>query len=211
MVLAPDDRMAYLRLAATAAPCVETALGEGVVANRASEWSVEPPNLTLRPWRVERRAFGNALRRLARAHPTLVFADVADCFGSIGPQLVRASLDAVGAHGACEVERFLSGLGGAGIRGLPVGPEPSALFANAVLRYVDSALESEGIAHLRWVDDMVLGVAGPAEAERGLALIRGALERIGLRANERKTRVVVDPRLLLEGLSGLGGRAVRVG
>ena len=43
------------------------------------------------------------------------------------------------------------------------------------------------------MDDVVAVAAGPVEAERVLAIVRAALESLGLELNERKTRVVVDP------------------
>jgi hypothetical protein len=211
VVLAAADRLTYVRLAAAAAPAVEVALSDRVVANRVARWSIEPPTFALRPWRVERRSFATALRELARANRALVFADVAECYGSIRPRAVRAAFETIGAPGGRAVEAFLTRLGQAGVAGLPVGPEPSAMLANAVLDHVDRALEARGIAHLRWVDDLVLGLGGPDEADRGLAVIRGALRELGLRTNERKTRVVADPGRLVAGPSALRGRAVRVG
>ena len=77
--------------------------------------------------------------------------------------------------------------------GLPVGPEPSAVVANAVLTPVDRALSDAGIRHLRWVDDLVLAAEDPGAA---LEVLRGSLATVGLRLNERKTRVVLDPRAI---------------
>jgi hypothetical protein len=94
------------------------------------------------------------------------------------------------------VVSFLRRLEAIGIVGLPVGPEPSPVLANAVLAAVDRSLAAFGITHLRWVDDVVAVAAGPVEAERVLAIVRTALEPVGLELNERKTRVVVDPSTL---------------
>lgn len=211
VILAPEDRRTYSALAASAAPGVEAALSERVVANRVAVSSEDPPAFALRPWRVERRAFARALRELAEAHRALVFADVARCYPSIQPVLVRDALRGIGCPGGEDVERFLARLQREGILGLPVGPEPSALFANAVLHVVDAAVETAGIAHLRWVDDLVLGVNEPPDAERALDTVRGALARLGLRTNERKTRIVVDPGALVAEPSGHHGGPVRVG
>ena len=59
VVLAPDDRLAYLRLAATAAPGVEAALTERVVANRVASFSADPPTFVapFLPVRQPRREF----------------------------------------------------------------------------------------------------------------------------------------------------------
>jgi hypothetical protein len=199
-VLDPVDRSRYTRIAALAAPVVERALSDRVVANRVARATVDPPALALRPWRGERRLFALRLRRLAHEHRTLLFADVAACYPSISAAVARRALEELGAPGGAELEAFLRDL--RGIRGLPVGPTPSALFANAVLSSVDRALEGSAIAHLRWVDDLVLGLASPADAEPARRLLRRALEPLGLRPNEAKTRVVVDPTVLSLAPSG---------
>ena len=61
------------------------------------------------------------------------------------------------------------------------------------------------------MDDLVLGVRDPKEATEGLGVIRSALREVGLRPNERKTRVVVDPGALVATPSGLPGRGIRLG
>ena len=211
-VLAPPARLAYVRLAAVVAPAVEQALGGRVMANRVSGSSVEPPVLALRPWRFERRLFARALGELASTHRTVAIADVRACYASIGPTLARAALERIGAPEGPAVEAFLTSLACEGVRGLPVGPDPSALLANAVLAHVDRALEAEEIAHLRWVDDFVLGGRDPRAAAHGLDVVRDALRQLGLRANGSKTRVVADPSTLAEvAPSRLRGRALRVG
>jgi hypothetical protein len=67
------------------------------------------------------------------------------------------------------------------------------VLANAVLGHVDRALEAAGIPHLRWVDDLVLGLEGTADGAGAFDLIRGALDDLGLRLNEAKTRLVSQP------------------
>jgi hypothetical protein len=181
-----------------------------VVANRVASVTVEPPSIALRPWRVERRRFSGALRRLAARHRVLVFADVAACYPSIGPPVVGDVLRDLGCSCAMDVERFLRRTQDAGIAGLPVGPAPSALFANAVLGHLDRAIASAELEHLRWVDDLVIGVARPGGAGSVLRVVRAELGRIGLRLNEAKTRVVVDPGALIAAPSRLRGAGVRL-
>ena len=95
-----------------------------------------------------------------------------------------------------DIEDLLTSLEGVGVRGLPVGPDASAVLANAVLAPVDRALREAGIDHLRWVDDVVL--SGP-DPEAAVSTLREALGRIDLRLNERKTRIVLDPASLRTG------------
>jgi len=192
-ILAPGIATEYRRLVAVAAPRIEAALGDRVLANRVARTSVRPPELHLRPWRLERWLFADRLARLASASATIAFTDVRDCYACIGPALVRSELEAIGAPGAEALEGFLAALAGEGIRGLPVGPDPSAVLANAVLSHVDRALRREGIDHLRWVDDVVLAASDPGRARQGLELVRRALGELGLRVNADKARVVAHP------------------
>lgn len=189
-----ETRERFVGLVAASAGAVETSLSEAVVANRLRSWRVEPPELRLRPWRAERRIFAARLVALARRGEAVAFVDVRRCFDSISAERVGETLRGLGVAAAGEVERLLLALRPEGVRGLPVGPDPSAVLANAVLTPVDRALERAGIPHLRWVDDVVMAAADP---EAALDVARSALGRIGLRLNERKTRVVADPTAVL--------------
>lgn len=193
--LDPDVRARYTSLVAAVAPAVEAALSAAVSANRVVASRVRPPLLRLAPWRAERSRFTRRLSALAAAAPCLLLADVRDCYGSIGPGIVERTLRSMGcgAAEAAAVGAFLGELGERGVRGLPVGPDPSAVLANAVLSGMDDAVEASGARHLRWVDDVVIAVREPADASGHLAALRGALEPLGLHLNEAKTRVVLDP------------------
>jgi hypothetical protein len=189
-ILDPASRDRFVRLVAGSAGDVEARLSDAVVANRVRSWRVEPPELRLRPWRVERRIFSARLSALARAAGAIAFADVRRCYASISAATVGETLRRDGVTTADDLERFLRELQDAGVTGLPVGPEPSAVLANAVLARADRALERAGIRHLRWVDDVVLAGADPAAA---LEVLRDALAIVGLRLNEGKTRIVDPP------------------
>jgi hypothetical protein len=81
-----------------------------------------------------------------------------------------------------------------------VGPGASAVLANAVLARLDGALADAHVPHLRWVDDVVAVPPDLDAAAAVLAIVRETLAAAGLELNERKTRVVPDPR----SLSGTG-------
>jgi hypothetical protein len=151
---------------------------------------------------------------MAATHPCLVFADVLDCYGSIRPTVVRDALASLGADPlSCDrVRSFLDELADRGVRGLPIGPAPSAVLANAVLAAADRALERWEVPYLRWVDDVVAGTSDREAAERVVGGLAAALAPMGLALNASKTRVVVDPRA--EGLAlraSMGGRPAGVG
>src|SRR5437588_805115 len=76
----------------------------------------------------------------------LARADVRDCCGSIGPDLVEWSVRRLDtrASDVAPIVRLLRRFEDDGLRGLPVGPEPSAVLANAVLAGIDRSLAGEG-------------------------------------------------------------------
>jgi hypothetical protein len=188
-LLGPAARQEYLALVAPVAPAIESALSDRVVAHRVARCEADPPQLRLRPWQIERRAFALRLRDLTAGAPTIGIADVRRCYASISPWTVEWVLGDLGVCSAHEVGAFLARLERAGGRGLPVGPEASAVLANAVLARADEALRSAGVEHLRWVDDVVIAATGPTEASRGIAVLADAVGALGLRLNEGKTRI----------------------
>lgn len=194
-VLHPAVAARYTALVSAVAHRIEGGLSHSVAANRVAVASIDPPALVLRSFRDERVAFGRRLARLARRTPCVLFADVRECYRSIEPDVVASKLRALDCDGASAdgIVAFLHGLQDRGLEGLPVGPTPSAVLANAVLAEVDRALERLGIHYLRWVDDLVIGVDGCSMATTVLEVTREALARLGLHLNEAKTRLVLDP------------------
>jgi hypothetical protein len=191
-VLHPALAARYASLVAAVAPAVEASLSPAVCANRVERAAPSTGELRLTSWRDERVAFGARLRVLARSSEVLVFADVRACFASIGADQVARALRAVGAASTDRdaVAAFLVRLRRLGVIGLPVGPEASAVLANAVLIPLDRAVEQLGVPHLRWVDDVVAGVVSAAEGSRVLAALGRAAAGVALRLNDGKTRVV---------------------
>lgn len=192
-VLEPAIRQEYLALVAPAARPIESWLLDCVVANRVATSRADPPELRLRPWRTERRAFAARMRDLAARGPAIAIADVRRCYASISPPTVARALGALQVPGARAIADFLARLELAGVRGLPVGPEASAVLANAVLSGADRALRSAGFEHLRWVDDLVIALADASEARCALRILADALAGHGLRLNDAKTRIVSTP------------------
>ena len=184
--LAPPDALAWRRLAAGAGPLIESRLGPEVLGNR---WDVTAARL--RPFRPALAAARAAARRLVKGSGgsgAVLRTDVSGCYGSIEPEALSTSLAAAGVEPAeaRTAARSVEAWTGFGAPGLPVGPEPSALFANAVLTSVDVTLRSAGIRFLRWVDDYLLA-PGLREPHDALAVLDGALAGAGLRRNEAKT------------------------
>jgi hypothetical protein len=166
---------------------IERALGPEVFALRALPAS---DGWRLAPWRPARARWRRTLTRVVReARPGTAFAlsDVRDCYGSISPETIAALLGPGAAHAVAVLRRLHDG----GVRGLPIGPEPSAVLANAVLLEMDRAIRRTGAQHLRWVDDVVLWGAR-ADVRRALDSLDGIAARMGLELHRTKTRHLAD-------------------
>src|SRR5205807_804496 len=112
------------------------------------------------------------------AHGRLVVhADVRRCYPSITPGTVAGALEELGACGedVRAVVALLDRFQEEGVSGLPVGPDPSAVLANAVLASVDRTLERLGCRHVRWVDDVWASARDADHARSALDRLRLAL------------------------------------
>jgi hypothetical protein len=199
--LDPGSAEAYAACVAPLVPFIEAALSPAVVANRVAAVSVDPPEITLEAWRGARERFRRTVRDLAARADAAVMADVRDCYGAIGPRAVRSALERLECPSR-EVDALLQTLGSfaaAGVRGLPVGPEPSAVLANAVLSLVDERIAAAGWPHVRWVDDVIVFVADASDASSTLATVEEAARELGLGLAAQKTRVLIDPALIRDG------------
>jgi hypothetical protein len=177
--LRPRDDRTYRRLVAPLVPAIERSLGPDAFANRAIAGA------RLRPWAPARDAWWRVARTAAtdRAEGiVIVRSDVRDCYGSMGERALRAIR--IGP----ELDGFLRALGDTGVRGLPVGPDPSAILANAILAAADHEAGAAGCRAIRWVDDVLLVAAGRRSAQRGFDAWRRALADLGLEAHDGKTR-----------------------
>jgi hypothetical protein len=186
-VLAPADGAAYRAAVEPLVTRIERSLGPEVLAVRARR---RDAGWTLAPWRPARAVWrGNldrAIRDAARGTRFAV-ADVRECYASVSPETIDALLGPEAAQAVALLRRFRA----RGVRGLPVGPEPSAVLANAALSHLDRAIRSIGVRHLRWVDDVVIW--GPAdEVPAAMAAMRAAGQEIGLHLHQDKTRVLED-------------------
>lgn len=171
---------------------IEGSIGREVMANR-----VRGPNLKLAPWRPARARWVDGIDRRLRAPrpPVIVLADVRDFYPSIGVASLTSALLGAGVP-MRDLAPILSILGWFredGVRGLPVGPEPSAVLANAILVAGDRALSGSGTPHMRWVDDIVAFAGDVRHAIRATDALRRALGSVGLDLNDAKTRVICDP------------------
>lgn len=196
--LDPPTAAAYATALAPFVPAIERALPPSVVANRVEAVQTDPPAIRLEPWKPARARFRRLVREAARGAGAALMADVRNCYGSITATAVVEALRRIGTSGIdpAPIVGILERLSSLGVRGLPIGPEPSAVLANAVLLGADRALAAAGLAHVRWVDDVVLFVRDRAEADRALQVLARELAGVGLDLAPEKTKVLVDPSVI---------------
>lgn len=176
-------------------PAVEAGLSAAAVANRVAGVGSDPPRIVLEPWRIARDRFHRAVSELAAPSEKVVVADVRSCYPSVRPEAVHLSLRRLGCDRG-DIARVLDGLRrfeAVGVVGLPIGPEPSAVLANAVLALLDDALETAGYRHVRWVDDVLVFLDRRQGAADVLNLMRRSLGAVELGLAEEKTRIASRP------------------
>jgi Reverse transcriptase (RNA-dependent DNA polymerase) len=184
----------YARSVADVAAAIERRLGPRVVANRLTT-----AGGGLEPWTAARGRLDHAFGMFGppRAGAVLVRSDVRDCYGAIGRRAVAGALGEMAS--ARRVGRVLAALDrirDRGAAGLPVGPAASAIVANAVLATGDEAIARTGVAHIRWVDDVLLIAPSRHEARAAFEAWRRALAAVGLEINLAKTELDLDPAAL---------------
>jgi len=190
--LDPARAAVYAGSVAPAVPAIERALTPGVVANRVAVLRRHPPEIRLEPWQTARARFRALAADLASGSDVILLADVRACYAAITPERVEDALIRLGcrrgiARGVAATVRAFER---SGVVGLPVGPEPSAVLANAVLAHVDESLGAGGFRHLRWVDDVLVAASDPSSAASALGIVESALGEIGLTVAAEKTRVL---------------------
>ena len=198
--LDPFDADAFARAVGRVGPLVERNLRAVVLANRIDRHG------SLAPWRPAWARWSAEIERRLRAPrpPIVVTADVRECYASIQDRSLADCLRRAGASEA-QVDGILTLVAAfrdEGVVGLPVGPEPSAVLANAVLSVADEALVAVGVAHVRWVDDVVAFALDPRGARTAIDALHRSLAAVGLELNEAKTRIVDDPAEARAALTG---------
>jgi hypothetical protein len=186
-------------------PAVERGLAVGVMGNRARTGT---RGVDLQPWASARRRFQREVALAAASSRAAFVGDVLECYASIRPSAVERSLSDLGAPpgDVARVCDLLRGFEERGLPGLPVGPAPSAVLANAVLAPVDRALrEAAGGPVFRWVDDVVAFTSSRAGAERAAGAFHRALEELGLEAHPLKCRLTLDVAEVVTGASVASG------
>jgi len=193
--LSARDAAAWRRAVRGLVPALERVLGPEVLANRTG------PGCS-GGWRGDLRRARRLAAALRRSAPLLLRTDVRAFYPSVTPSALSRALTAAGVprEPAREAMHMLEAWSAGGHAGLPVGPPPSAVLANAVLAPADRALRAAGLPFLRWVDDYLIALPW-GRPEAALEPLDEKLAAWGLLRAPEKT-ALVDP---AEPLRWLGG------
>jgi group II intron reverse transcriptase/maturase len=159
-----------------------------------------PCSYGFRPKRSAHDALEQIRREIHHGHEWVVDADIQDCFGTIEHEkLLRVVEQRISDRRVLKLLRkWLT----AGVMvdgqvipstGTAQGNPISPLLANAFLHWLDRLWWKRG-RHLgvlvRYCDDLVVLCRTKAQADEAQRQLDGILERLGLRLNHRKTRIV---------------------
>jgi hypothetical protein len=203
--LGERDRWCFERAVAAVVPVVERGLAPGVLANRAS---VGAHGVDLQPWPAARRRFQREIALAAVSSRAAFVGDVLECYASISVVAVERALADLGAtpDDVARVSGVLRSFEERGVHGLPVGPAPSAVLANAVLTSVDRAMRTASDSPVfRWVDDVVAFTSGRLRAVHVAEAFHRTLEDVGLVGHPTKCLVTLDTAEAVAGASAASG------
>jgi hypothetical protein len=148
-------------------------------------------------WRDFRKS---TIEALDQGFSHVVFTDISAYYENVDPYTLMSDLRQVGSPepAVLQLSNCLNRWAQAPSRGVPQGHAPSDILAKLYLNNVDENLQSQGIKHLRYVDDFRIFCRGEPEAKKALLALTSLLRKRGL--------TIVDPRNWTTTLSRIPGR-----
>lgn len=126
-----------------------------------------------------------------RRHSTMYRTDIAGYYPSVDMGRLSSLLEERGCLNSASrviLKVFRAWQLRDGLRGIPVGPEVSAVIGNFFLSPLDSALERNGHQHLRWGDDILTFGSTLTNCQNSEAVIDEVLSELQLMRSVAKTR-----------------------
>lgn len=150
-----------------------------------------------RCWRFRdgRKAWSKFRRRAIsllgnRHHSAMYRTDIAGYYPSVDIGRLRSLLKKCGClgHGSKVILKiFREWQLREELQGIPIGPEVSAVIGNFFLSPLDNVLETNGLQHLRWSDDILTFGPTTSNCEHSIAVIDEVLSELRLTRSRAKT------------------------
>lgn len=210
-VLGADDlvvmRAAAGRIAATTDRLLPGCVHSARLSKRPPAWSF------CKPAKSHKRFRKKALALIEGGHEAMCRTDVENYYGSIDLTVAAHWLREWGCNQ--ESTDFLLRLIEqwqlwANLRGIPVGPEGSAVVGNALLLPLDQRMSSLRAQHLRWMDDILIFattpvetrlLVNPADEEIGKLRLKRSIEKTAFFDTGQESKAAIEDDLLASGFA----------
>jgi hypothetical protein len=163
--LEPLDAVVYTALAYEAAPSIEAA--RVAAADRvACSYRFKVADGSFFAGGSGWTDFQSRTEELLGAFSHVLVTDITDFYNQIYLHRLNNAIESANAAlkpFAAEIENFLLTLNSKSSQGVPVGPAASIVMAEAVFVDIDVFLQSQGLLHTRYVDDIRLFANSPRE------------------------------------------------
>ena len=140
-------------------------------------------------------SFWTTAASLAAKYTHILYCDIADFYNQVYHHTVENQLISAGLPN--QAVKWIIGLlesTTAGVsRGVPVGPHPIHLIAEATLIPVDNSLVSAGVRHIRYADDMVIFCKSEREAKAALLTVATVLDKQQRLTLQRHKTKIYEP------------------
>jgi retron-type reverse transcriptase len=137
--------------------------------------------------------FWNHCLRKSTTHNFVLILDISDYYNQIYHHTIENQLNESGFPNQATkwVIRLLEAVSAKVSRGIPVGPHPAHLLAEASLIPVDNSLLAYGIDYCRFVDDIIVFAKDETAARTHLYQVAGTLDKQQrLQLQKSKTRIL---------------------
>lgn len=123
--------------------------------------------------------FWTAAARAAPRYERVLYCDIADFYNQIYHHTVENELIAAGLPNQAIkwIVALLESTTAGVSRGVPIGPHPIHLVAEATLVPIDNSLEASGIKFLRYADDLIIFCKSERESRAALSTIATVLDK----------------------------------
>lgn len=123
--------------------------------------------------------FWRSAHRKSQPNKTVLYCDIADYYNQIYHHTIENQLIESGFPNQETkwIIRLLESTTAGVSRGIPVGPHPVHLLAEAAMIPIDNSLYAQGIDFIRYVDDIIIFCQTEQEAKIALSKVATALDR----------------------------------